>query len=315
MGETQVASTVADGGLGGFTAALSDGGIGIRVGPFNILIEAHLEPLDEPLFALYADYPTLGENSVFSLRAGLEPVRRFPRVWRKLVRFTVDGRMPHEEMPVDQALAVLEWGINLVIAMRSHCFLMLHSAVLEKHGEALLLPAAPGFGKSTLCAALAHRGWRLLSDEFGLVRPGTLKFIAVPRPIALKNESIDVIRTFAPDAYVGPSIPGTRKGTVAHLKPPADSVRRQAEPAVVRRIVFPRWQDGASLQLEPLSKAEAFMMLAMNAFNYELLGEAGYGTACDVVEASSCWRLVYSDLEEAVACLHSLADDDDPARR
>lgn len=315
MEETQALSTVADRGFAGFADALSEPGIGIRLGPFNAFLQARLTPLYEPLYALYADYPVVAEDSVFSLRAGLQPVRRFPRVLRKLVRFTVDGRMPHEDMPRDQALAVLEWGINLVIAMRSHCFLMLHSAVLERNGEALLLPAAPGFGKSTLCAALAHRGWRLLSDEFGLVRPGTREFIAVPRPMALKNESIDVIRGFAPEAYIGPSIPGTRKGTVAHVKPPTSSVCRQAEPAVVRRVVFPRWEAGAVLRLEPLSKAEAFMMLAMNAFNYELLGEAGYKTACDVVADSSCWRMVYSDLDEAVASLHGLADDDDSAGR
>jgi len=26
------------------------------------------------------------------------------------------------------------------------------------------MPAKPGVGKSTLCAALAHRGWRLLAE-------------------------------------------------------------------------------------------------------------------------------------------------------
>jgi predicted ATPase len=29
----------------------------------------------------------------------------------------------------------------------------------------VILPAPPGSGKSTLCAALVTRGWRLLSDE------------------------------------------------------------------------------------------------------------------------------------------------------
>ena len=133
---------------------------------------------------------------------------------RRCVRFLVDGRAPHEDLPARQALAVLEWGLNLVIALRMHCYLMLHSAVLERAGRGLLLPAAPGFGKSTLCAALANRGWRLLSDEFGLIRSGTTDLLPLPRPIALKNESIDVIRAFAPDAYIGPSIPNTRKGTV-----------------------------------------------------------------------------------------------------
>jgi HprK-related kinase A len=140
-----------------------------------------------------------------------------------------------------------------------------------------------------------------------LVRPGTAEFVPVPRPMALKNQSIDVIRAFAPEAHVGPEIPNTRKGTVAHVRPPSDSVGRQAETAAVGHIVFPRWEARASLSLEPLSKQEGYMMLAMNAFNYELLGESGFRTACDVVAASTCHRLVYSDLDDAVTCLGRLA--------
>lgn len=312
MDGSVVAQTVANLGPGEFVSRLTSTGISVRLGPFNALLRSRIPAFHEPLFDLYADYPLITEDTVYSFRANAEFIRRWPRVYRELVRFTVDGRAPHEDMPAEQALAVLEWGINLVIAMRSHCFLMLHSAALERDGRAMLLPAAPGFGKTTLCAALAHRGWRLLSDEFGLIRPGTSAFVSVPRPMALKNESIHVIRAFAPEAYIGPSIPNTRKGTVAHVKPPADSVHRQAETAKPKWIVFPRWQSNASLTFEPLSKSEGFMMLAMNAFNYETLGEDGFRTAADVVASSDCYQLTYSDLDEAVACLGRLVESDEP---
>jgi len=204
---------------------------------------------------------------------------------------------------------VLEWGLNLVIAMRHQGYLMLHSAVLERHGFALLLPASPGHGKTTLCAALAHRGWRFLSDEFGLVRPYTQQLLPVPRPMPLKNESIAVIRQFAPEAYIGPEIPGTRKGTVAHVRPPADSIERSRESATARWLVFPRWVAGSPLTLEPIAKGQAFMELAMNAFNYELLGIDAFGTVRGIVNQTACYRLQYSDLDEAVAALSSLAQD------
>ena len=297
--------------LTGFSSLIASEGLRIRIGPFNVHVQAPITALHESLYQLYADYPLLDADNVFSFRARIEAKRRLPRWYRRLVRFSIDGRMPHEDMPVEQGLAVLEWGMNLVIAMRSHCFLILHSAVLEKDGHAVLLPAAPGFGKTTLCAALAHRGWRLLSDEFGLIRPGTSAFVPVPRPMALKNESIDVFRSFAPEAVMGPSIPNTRKGTVAHVKPPADSVHRQLETASARWIVFPRWQADSNLLFEPLSKSQGFMMLAMNSFNYELMGETGFRTASEVVNHSDCFRLVYSDLEEAVACFDRLADGDE----
>jgi HprK-related kinase A len=233
------------------------------------------------------------------------------RPWgERKVRLLVDGRAPHEDMPVDHALAVLEWGINLVIAVRHQRYLMLHAAAVERGGWAMLLPASPGDGKTTLCAALANRGWRLMSDEFGLMRPGVPGVLPVPRLMPLKNESIAVMRAFAPDAYLGPSIPGTRKGTVAHLRPPHESIERDQEAATPRWVVFPRWIAGSPFVLEPVARGEAFMQLATHAFNYEVLGESGFESVRGVIEQSDCYRLQYSDLEEAVVSLTALASRD-----
>lgn len=257
---------------------------------------------------LYRDYPIVEHGDVASFHVSLNNIRRFPGIHRQLVRFSVDGRVPHEDLPAEQALAVLEWGLNLVIALRMHCFLMLHSAVLERGGQCLLLPAAPGFGKSTLCAALANRGWRLLSDEFGLIRPGNTDMWPLPRPIALKNESIDVFRRFAPDAFIGTSVPNTRKGTVAHVRPSRECVDRASEAAPAAIIVFPRWEPDADLDIEVLPKAESFMLLATNAFNYELHGEAAFMTVAALIDRCRCFRMLYSDLDQAIAALDDIAD-------
>ena len=205
---------------------------------------------------------------------------------------------------------MLEWGLNLVIAMRFHRFLMLHSPALERPGRVLLLPAAPGHGKTTLCSALAHRGWRLFSDEFGLVRPGTTQAVPVPRPMPLKNASIDVMRAFEPTIEFGPTIPNTMKGTVAHVRPPEASVALADREAPVAWIVFPRWRADATLALQPMRKDEAFLLLATNAFNYEMLGESAFTTARALIDGAQCARLVYSDLDQAIAALDAMAGGD-----
>lgn len=290
-----------------FAARLARGRLEVRIGPFDLRVTGRARGLAEPLHVLYRDYPLLEGERVLHGHVEVRDVLRWLPRPRRAIRFEVDGRAPHEDMPAGQALPVLEWGINLVIALRYHCFLMLHAAVLERGGRALLLPAWPGHGKTTLCAALAHRGWRLLSDEFGLVRPGTRDLVPVPRPMPLKNASIEVIRQFAPQAFIGPTIPGTRKGTIAHVRSPAGSVARAGEPAPAGWIVFPRWQAGAALTLEAMSRSEGYMQLATNAFNYEMLGEAGFDTVRDLVGGARCHRLVYSDLDEAVRALDALA--------
>ncbi len=282
-------------------------GLGIRIGPYAARLRVEEAAVIAPLRSLYRDYPLLADDNVFSFHARLASCRRLLPWQGRKVRFSVDGRAPHEDMPAEQALAVLEWGINLVIALRSHNFLMLHAAVVERAGRAMLLPAAPGSGKSTLCTALSFRGWRLFSDEFGLFRPHTVEAIPLPRPMALKNESIDVIRAFAPDADFGPTILNTRKGTVVHVAPPADSVRRAGTGARTGWLVFPRWRAGVACRVTEIGPQDSFMQLATNAFNYELLGEAGFDTVRRLVEASRSFLLEYSRLDDAVAALNELA--------
>lgn len=292
-----------------FGERLGGAGIVVRIGPFDFRVCARARGLAVPLQSLYRDYALLPGDRVLHGHVEVRDVLRlWPRPGRR-VRFLVDGRAPHEDMPAGQALPVLEWGINLVVALRFHAYLMLHAAVLERGGRALLLPAWPGHGKTTLCAALAHRGWRLFSDEFGLVRPGTRDLVPIPRPMPLKNASIDVIRRFAPDACLGPTIPNTRKGTIAHVRPPGDSVLRAGETAPAAWIVYPRWEAGARLVLEEIPKSEGYLQLATNAFNYEMLGEAGFTTARGLVDGTRCFRLMYSDLDEAVAALDAVADE------
>jgi HprK-related kinase A len=180
---------------------------------------------------------------------------------------------------------------------------MLHSAVIEREGQALILPALPGSGKSTLCAALTHRGWRLLSDEFGLIPPSSLSVYPLPRAIPLKNQSIEVIRRFAPEAVLGPVFPNTRKGAVSHMQPPGDSLERQQDPAKPRWIVFPRYIPDKTPELKPVRKSRAFTRLAHNSFNYRLLGATGFLTLGKLMRQCDCYAIEYGDLEGAIGAL------------
>lgn len=286
---------------------LANTGLAVQLGPFNISIRSNLGELARLLHGLYAHYPLASGEAFTDIHVEMSWKRGLRRWLKPQVSFLVDGRSPMAPYTPAHALPALEWGINWCVATRAHQFLMLHSAVVERGGLAMLLPAAPGHGKSTLCTALAHSGWRLLSDEFGLVRLTDGVLLPLPRLIPLKNESIDVIKRFRPEAVFGPPFYGTRKGTVAHVRPPEDSVQRMHEPAQPRWFVFPRWIKDAPLRLEPLPKSQAFLMVATNAFNYEVLDEAAFRLAVAMVEAADCYALVYSDLDQALATLGELA--------
>jgi HprK-related kinase A len=291
-----------------FARALRDPrGLPLLMGPFAVRLRTRLTALARQLHSLYRDFPTAEPEALTDFHLALESPRGLRRWVCPQVLFKIDGLGLFEPFPKDTALPLFEWGLNWCIGKRSHQYLMLHAAVVERNGRAMVFPALPGSGKSTLCAALIHRGWRHLSDEFGLVEPETLNLVPCPRPIALKNASIEVIRRFEPEAGFGPLFPKTRKGTVAHLRPPAPSVRRMHETARPGWIVFPRFAAGSGLVLKPLAGTHAFLRLANNAFNYEIMGSDGFAAVANLIRLCPAYELKYGDLDEAVAKLDTLA--------
>lgn len=285
---------------------LSGDGLCVGFGAFAARIRSGFSTLAPLLKELYDEYPVTPATGIHDFDVQVRPSSLL-RPWRRQACFLIDGRLPFWPLPAAHALPALEWGINWCIATRSHHYLMLHSAVVERGGHAILFPAWPGHGKSTLCTALIHSGWRLLSDEFGLLRPEDGALVPLPRLIPLKNQSIEVIGRYRPDAVIGPSFHGTRKGTVAHVRPPADSVRRAQETARPRWLVFPRWVADAPLTLERVPKGDAFLRVATNAFNYEVMGEAAFSRLTDMVKRCDCYALTYSDLDEAVAAIDRMS--------
>ncbi len=293
--------------LGKIIALLSDSGLRVSVGPFNIRINTKSVTLANHIYSLYENYKLAeGELAEFHVQIIAAHPKRKP--FSPHIRFFVDGHSPFPPFPQAHELAALEWGINLVIAARVSHLLLFHSAVVERNGQVILFPAWPGSGKTTLCTALIYRGYRLFSDEFGLMDPDNGDFFPIPRLMPLKNESIQIIRDYLPEAMLGHEIPKTQKGTIAHVRPPKESIMRSEETAKAKWIIFPKWVAGSSLSLEPLPDSEAFLLLASNSFNYEVLGEVGFQAVTHLIRTCSCYKLVYSDFDDAISVMNDLTD-------
>ncbi len=282
---------------------LAGEGLALDFGVARARVRSPLRGLARVVHLLYAHLPVISAAGFYDISASLERVRGLRRWVRPQVTFMLDGKHPFEPFPADTHLPLLEWGLNWAIANRSNSYLLLHAGAVERAAQGILLPALPGSGKSTLTAAMCSRGYRLLSDEFGPVglKDGLL-FPSV-KPIALKNQSIAIIRDFAPGSIIGPEFPKTRKGRVAHLAPSAESMAKRHQPAVPRLIVFPRYDPAAQGSLEPISKSAAFTKLAANSFNYQILGPEGFEALARLIQQCDCFRLNYSRLEDAIAII------------
>lgn len=293
--------TLADAGPAAIGNALGGAGLWLDVGLATLRLRSDCPHLASQLHAVYRHFPWLDAAPWADLHLDLMRLRG-PTGWlNPRVRVHCDGQLPFDPFPMDSPLPLMEWSANWMIGRRCNDHLLLHAGVVERGGLAVLMPALPGSGKSTLTAALSLRGWRLLSDEFGAVQLDSGLLRPVLKPAALKNESIGVIRRLAPQAELGPAFPKTRKGTVAHLAPSLDAVNRRhvaAEPAVV---LLPRWHAGEKTQFIPVDPRMAFSTLAFNAFNYAVLGDVGFRRVVGLVRQCMAWQLIYSDLEDALS--------------
>jgi HprK-related kinase A len=288
---------------------LAGAGVWLRTGPFSLKVQSGIASVAEGLAELYGQFEVRSTHEAFAdFHVSVNTPASFRRWLRPQAAFSFDGKQPFKPLPRDQAFPMLEWGLNWCVSTQAHQYLIIHAAVVEKNGLAAILPAPPGSGKSTLTAGLVLSGWRLLSDELTLIDRKTGLIQPLPRPVSLKNQSIDVIRRFAPDIFINRASHDTVKGTVAHMRPPKESVRRQHEPARPGWVIFPKWEAGASTTLTPRSQAQTFMFLAQNAFNYSHLGEDGFRVASALIDQAACYDFCYSQLHDAIAVFDRLAD-------
>lgn len=288
-------------------ARLAAGRLRLRTGPFVTEVGSRLDDVIDGLATLYADCPLEPEDSFTDFVVRVDRPRGLRRWFKPQVVFDFDGEPPFAPLPGGQGLALLEWGLNWAITAHSHQYLILHAAVLERHGCALMLPAPSGSGKSTLCAGLAFNGWRLLSDELTVIDPASFEVVPVPRAIGLKNRSIDVIRAFAPEARFGRLVNDTNKGTVAHVRPPADAMTRANERAQPRWIVVPRYVEGAAPGLAPMPKARAMMQLVDCCFSFNIHRRRGFDAMARLVDECQVCEFSYGRLEDAIEVFDRLA--------
>jgi len=285
--------------------SLRNSGIRIRTGPFVCHLQSPLPAVAEGVETFYQDFTCEPEGFADFYLQLVRP-RNVHRFWRPQVTCYLNGDSPFSPLPSDQAFAAFESLLNWSIYKTTYSYLIIHGACVERNGYAAILTAPPGSGKSTLCAALVSRGWRLLTDELTLLAPESGSISPLARPISLKNDAIDVLREYAPRETFGAKIYHTVKGTIAHMRPPAESVRRMHDCAVPGWLIFPKYVAKAPTKTALLPKGQAFMRLSSGLVNYAVLGARGFEALTRLIDRANCFSFSYSDLDDAVAWFDEL---------
>ena len=275
----------------------------VRIGPVGFRIgSVWLQPI-RALAELYLDYPTpLDGIADFTVR--LEPDGALRRWLRPSVAIRGDYMLPEAApLALRHGLLAAEMGMNLQMALGQRRYLLLHAGVVERGGRALILTGESGAGKSTLAALLGERGWRLMGDEFALIDPATGLLHPFPRAVSLKNEAIGLFPDLTAERW-GPSLAGTPKGTIRHLRPSPDAILRMTEPARPALLLFPRY--GFKEEVREIGQAEIFVRMTQASTNYVNLGEAGFTALTGFVGKTPARAVDYPDGPSAMALVERL---------
>lgn len=288
---------------------LRRGGIHLVTGAFTFHLQFDHRPLLRELAAMYGAYRVEDTDTIADASVRLE----FPRWWRPMrgarAKVWIDDVRELVAPPGTGAYMAFESALNWSVATSDVAPLLLHAAVLERNGRALILPAPSGSGKSTLCAALACNGWRLFSDEMAIFAPEDWRLRPNPRPVSLKNRSIELIRERFAEAHLSPTITGTPKGAVAYMRAPRGAVARGGESAPASLVVKPEFSAGAALAVRRMGTLESFRLLTDNAVNYTAMLRPGFEAMTALAERAGAYALTYSALDDAIARIGELHDE------
>ena len=286
---------------------LTSTGLYFRLGGFTTRVRSRYPGMAHDFRRLYGPCEAdTADAEITDFHIDLDAPTWLRRYVRRQVIADVEGPGPFIPLPADLSLLMLETAMNWCVASRIRNVLILHSAVVEKNGKAVILPGESGSGKSTLAAALVANGWRLLSDEFALIRLSDGSAMPYPRPISLKNESIARMKTLFPDGlFVGP-FEDTPKGTLAYLAPPVSAVEKDRVAARVEAFIFPTFSKGAAFEADEWPKAAGLGKLSLFSVNYTLLGRPAFETLADLVDRCPIKAITYSSLDDAIGFVESM---------
>ncbi len=128
-------------------ARLHGAGLRLRTGPAVVAVRSRLAAVAEGIALHYAEHDSPGEETFADFHVSVDRPRGLRRWWRPQVRFLFDGESPFTPLPGDQGFPMLEWGLNWCLYSHLHRYVILHAAVIERGGRALILPGDAGFGQ------------------------------------------------------------------------------------------------------------------------------------------------------------------------
>jgi hypothetical protein len=209
---------------------------------------------------------------------------------------------------LDQLAAFVQVRMRQIAMDRDRSFLQIHAGLVSSGRRGVLLPGAPGRGKTTLTAALTFSGFQYLSDELAVLEGDPLEARAVPLGLAIKPGAVDVLGRSWPEVRTLPIDVREDGEAVRYLAPPRDALAADVS-TPIGWIVFPRYTAGADTVLRPVSRPEALRRLMAECLVLpNLLDGAGVASLARWIRSVETYELTMGSLAQAVGEVQRLCE-------
>jgi hypothetical protein len=225
----------------------------------------------------------------------------------------LEGVIPLHHCQVIGELAPKMKDLLRQIALNRDAFFMeLHAGVVADGLQCVILPGAPGSGKTTLTAGLVFSGFEYFSDEVALLDHRSLRLRPVPLGLGIKPGAVEILARYFPEVSDLP-VHGREDGQqVRYLSLSA----AQTAPHDVRRdagwLIFPQYGRDLDTALRPISRPTALRRLMR-----EIMVLPRPPDAVQVEELVRwmrrlrCYELPMNSLDDAVRLVKELCRRDD----
>lgn len=267
-------------------------------------------------FGVRTDSPPLGElidSLLVEMRGELSERHHWysllvrPRGSYLRHRLYRDGHRLLDTTDGARALRYLLWDVNQRLFTSTPDKLLIHAAVVEHGGHALVLTAPSESGKTTLTAGLVGRGLGYLTDEAAAIDPETLLVHPFPKALSIDHGAQRVLSHLRPRAE--PAVRGYLEG---QWQVPPSAIRPGAVsgPVPPRWIIVPRYVRDGETRLVPMTRAQTLAALMEQGLNLQVHGKVGFEVLGEVVRHARCAHLVMGDLPSACDAVMAMLEED-----
>ena len=222
----------------------------------------------------------------------------------------------HDQVPVkhcrhlDQLAPKIKSLFRHIAINRHEFFLEIHAGVVSNGEKCVVMPGAPGKGKTTLTAGLSVSGFEYFSDEVALLDTQSLEVRPFPLGLGIKRGAVDTVAALWPDLRSVSAHSREDGQRVRYLSLPSSRIAPPGKSLPVGWLIFPEYGAGFQTSLRPITKGEAMRRLMDQCMTLpQLFDEARVETLVRWMRQVECFELRLSSLAQAVQLITRLCLD------